>query len=103
MLRTAMRERKKNMLPEKLHDVMSYEGVVSLTTWTSEGPHVTNTWNTYIVEKDDDRLLIGGQKLAPIGIFVAHALGDEYGIVVALPKDEGGENDIDNIKLNIEQ
>ena len=46
------------MLPEKLHDVLSYEGVVSLTTWTPEGPHVNNTWNTYIVEKDDDRLLI---------------------------------------------
>lgn len=39
------------MLPEKLHDVLSYEGVVSLTTWTPEGPHVNNTWNTYIVEK----------------------------------------------------
>ena len=53
--------------------------------------------------RDDNRLLIGGQKLAPISIFVTHALGDEYGIVVALPKDESGENDIDNIKLNVEQ
>ena len=62
---------------------------------------------TYTDEHDqrrnDDGLLIGGQKLAPIGIFVAHALGDENGIVVALSKDESGENDIDNIKLNVEQ
>ena len=55
------------MLPEKLHDVLSYEGVVSLTTWTPEGPHVNNTWNTYIVEKDDDRLDVNNRIILTVG------------------------------------
>ena len=46
------------MLPEKLKKVLSYEGVVSITTWTEAGPHVTNTWNSYTETTDDDRILI---------------------------------------------
>ena len=46
------------MLPEKLKKVLSYEGVVSITTWTEARPHVTNTWNSYTETTDDDRILI---------------------------------------------
>lgn len=46
------------MLPEKLKKVLSYEGVVSITTWTEAGPYVTNTWNSYTETTDDDRILI---------------------------------------------
>ncbi|WP_444183073.1 hypothetical protein [Dialister hominis] len=33
------------MLPQKFFDVLKHEGVVSLTTWGRDVPHVTNTWN----------------------------------------------------------
>ena len=43
---------------EKLLDVLKHEGVVSIISWGSaDEPHVTNTWNSYIVVKDD-RFLI---------------------------------------------
>lgn len=45
------------MLPEKLKKVLSYD-VVSITTWTEAGLHVTNTWNSYTETTDDDRILI---------------------------------------------
>ena len=43
------------MLPQKFFDVLKHEGVVSLTTWGRDVPHVTNTWNSYLVITDDER------------------------------------------------
>ena len=40
-------------LPEKFFD----EGVVTIMSWGVE-PHIVNTWNSYIVVTDDERLLI---------------------------------------------
>lgn len=45
------------MLPQKFFDVLKHEGVVSLTTWGRDVPHVTNTWNSYLVITDDERIL----------------------------------------------
>lgn len=45
------------MINEKFLDVISHEGVVALVTWGSTGVHVSNTWNSYLVIKDN-RILI---------------------------------------------
>lgn len=46
------------MLSEKFYEVLNHEGVVSITSWGTEEPHVTNTWNSYLVMQDDKRMLI---------------------------------------------
>jgi hypothetical protein len=46
-------------LPEKLHDVLKHEGVVSIVSWgVGDEPHVANTWNSYVVVTTDGRMLI---------------------------------------------
>ena len=44
-------------LSEKFHEVLKYEGVVSIMSWGVE-PHLVNTWNSYLVTTDDERILI---------------------------------------------
>jgi hypothetical protein len=44
-------------LPEKFFEVIKHEGVVSIMSWGIE-PHLVNTWNSYIVVTEDDRILI---------------------------------------------
>jgi hypothetical protein len=46
------------MLPEKLYDVLKHEGVVSIVSWGKDEPHIANTWNSYLVVTDDERILI---------------------------------------------
>ena len=46
------------MLTEKFHDVLTHEGVVAIVSDAAAGPHLVNTWNSYIVVTDDERLLI---------------------------------------------
>ena len=50
-----MSENKK--LSDKFHEVLKHEGVVSIISWGVE-PHVVNTWNSYLVVTDDERILI---------------------------------------------
>ena len=50
-----MSENKK--LSEKFLEVLKHEGVVSITSWGVE-THVANTWNSYLVVTDDERILI---------------------------------------------
>ena len=50
-----MSENKK--LSEKFLEVIQHEGVVSIVSWGVE-PHVVNTWNSYLVVTDDERILI---------------------------------------------
>lgn len=45
------------ILSDKFHEVLKHEGVVSIMSWGLE-PHLVNTWNSYIVVTDDERLLI---------------------------------------------
>ena len=47
----------KNKLSEKFHDVLKNEGVVSIMSWGVE-PHMVNTWNSFIVITEDERILI---------------------------------------------
>jgi hypothetical protein len=50
-----MSENKK--FSEKFLDVLKHEGVVSITSWGVE-THVANTWNSYLVATEDERILI---------------------------------------------
>lgn len=46
------------MLTEKFFDVIRHEGVVSIVSWGHAEPHLTCTWNSYLVVTDDERILI---------------------------------------------
>jgi hypothetical protein len=46
------------MIPETLREVLKYEGVVAIATVGQDGPHMVNTWNSYVIVSDDERLLI---------------------------------------------
>jgi Pyridoxamine 5''-phosphate oxidase. len=46
------------LLPQKFHDVLNHEGVVSIVSWGGDEPHVVNTWNSYLVVTEDERILI---------------------------------------------
>lgn len=46
------------MFTDKFMEVLKHEGVVSLVTWNEKEANVTNTWNSYLVLTDDNRILI---------------------------------------------
>lgn len=46
------------MIPEKLLEIMKHEGVVAIVTQGENGPHLVNTWNTYLQVTPRDSLLI---------------------------------------------
>ena len=50
-----MSENKK--LSEKFLEVLQHEGVVSIVSWGVE-THVANTWNSYLIVTEDERILI---------------------------------------------
>ena len=45
-------------IPEKLREVLSKDGVVAIATLGDDGPHMVNTWNSYVRITDDGRILI---------------------------------------------
>jgi len=45
-------------IPEKLTQVLQNDGVVAIATLGQDGPHMVNTWNSYIRVAEDGRLLI---------------------------------------------
>lgn len=47
----------KSKLSDKFYEVLKHEGVVSIMSWGVE-PHLVNTWNSYLVVTDDERILI---------------------------------------------
>ncbi len=44
-------------LSDKFYEVLKHEGVVSIMSWGVE-PHLVNTWNSYLVVTEDERILI---------------------------------------------
>jgi len=46
------------VIPEKLLEVLKQDGVVAIATLGQDGPHMVNTWNSYIRVSEDGRLLI---------------------------------------------
>jgi hypothetical protein len=45
-------------IPEKLLEVLKKDGVVAIATLGQDGPHLVNTWNSYVRVSEDGRLLI---------------------------------------------
>lgn len=45
-------------IPQTLRDVLAHEGVVAIATQGPDGPHLVNTWNTYVELTSDGRMLI---------------------------------------------
>lgn len=46
------------MFNEVFKEVLTHNGVVSITTWSDNNAHVSNTWNSYLQICDDNKLLI---------------------------------------------
>jgi predicted pyridoxine 5'-phosphate oxidase superfamily flavin-nucleotide-binding protein len=46
------------MIPEKMLEILKQDGVVAIATLGQDGPHMVNTWNSYIQITDDGRMLI---------------------------------------------
>lgn len=46
------------MIPEKLLEILKHDGVVAIATLGQDGPHMVNTWNSYIKIATDGRMLI---------------------------------------------
>jgi len=46
------------MIPEKLTEVVKHEGVVAIATTGEDGPHMVNTWNSYLQFSDAEGILI---------------------------------------------
>ncbi|MCU4157403.1 FMN-binding protein [Carboxylicivirga sp. A043] len=44
-------------LSDKFYEVLQHEGVVSIMSWGIE-PHLVNSWNSYLVITEDERILI---------------------------------------------
>ena len=44
-------------LSAKFIEVLQHEGVVAIMSWGIE-PHLVNTWNSYLVVTEDERILI---------------------------------------------
>lgn len=51
------------MFDSKFMEVASKEGVVAIVSCADNEAHVVNTWNTYLVFPDDQRLLIPAWKM----------------------------------------
>lgn len=47
-----------DMIPEKLLEILKQDGVVAIVTLGQDGPHMVNTWNSYVQISSDGRLLI---------------------------------------------
>lgn len=60
------------MLSEKFYEVIQHEGVVSITSWGESDPHVTCTWNSYLVTKEDTMILIPAAGMTSTEADVAH-------------------------------
>ena len=46
------------MFNEKFLEVLTHEGVVSIVTYSNNEAHVANTWNSYLVITEDDKISI---------------------------------------------
>lgn len=44
-------------LSAKFYEVLQHEGVVAIMSWGVD-PHLVNTWNSYLVVTEDERILI---------------------------------------------
>jgi hypothetical protein len=64
------------MIPEKMLEVLKYEGVVAIVTQGAEGAHVVNTWNSYLKITQNQEILIpaGGMKTTEANLKENHRI-----------------------------
>ena len=60
------------MLPEKLLEIMKQDGVAAIATLGNDGPHMVNTWNSYIKVSEDGRLFIPAGYMHKTEANIAH-------------------------------
>jgi len=60
------------MIPEKLKEIMRTDGVVAIATLGEDGPHLVNTWNSYITVAQDGRLFIPAGYMHKTEANIAH-------------------------------
>lgn len=46
------------MIPETLLEVLKHEGVAAIATQGPDGPHLVNTWNSYLQVLDDGSIVV---------------------------------------------
>jgi len=46
------------MFTEKFFEVLNHEGVVSIVTCANNTAHVANTWNSYLIVVEENKILI---------------------------------------------
>jgi hypothetical protein len=46
------------MISDVFKEVLTHNGVVSITTWSENNVHVSNTWNSYLQISGDNKILI---------------------------------------------
>jgi predicted pyridoxine 5'-phosphate oxidase superfamily flavin-nucleotide-binding protein len=46
------------MIPETLQEIMRGEGIAAIATQGKDGPHLVNTWHSYITVNDEGHFLI---------------------------------------------
>src|SRR5690242_4339164 len=46
------------MIPEKLQEILKQDGIVAIATLGPDGPHMVNTWNSYLRVSAEGRILI---------------------------------------------
>ena len=64
------------MIPNKLLEVLRFEGVVAMVTQGQDDLHMVNTWNTYVRATDDGRLLFpaGGMKVTETNLAINNSV-----------------------------
>jgi len=60
------------MISEKLLEVLKQDGVVAIATLGQDGPHLVNTWNSYIRISGDGKLLIPAGYMNKTEANIAH-------------------------------
>ena len=60
------------MIAEKLLEIMKKDGVVAIATLGPDGPHMVNTWNSYLKVSQDGRLFIPAGYMHKTEANIAH-------------------------------
>src|SRR5512139_2541878 len=60
------------MIPEKLLEILKQDGVVAIATLGQDGPHMVNTWNSYLRISPDERLFIPAGYMHKTEANIAH-------------------------------
>jgi predicted pyridoxine 5'-phosphate oxidase superfamily flavin-nucleotide-binding protein len=59
-------------IPEKLLEIMKQDGVVAIATLGADGPHLVNTWNSYLRVSEAGRILIPAGYMQKTEANIAH-------------------------------